>query len=563
MRVQCNGITVNLSDKDFITEGGEGKIYGKNDTIYKIYTDKKKVINPQKIVELSVLDRENIVKPMELVYIAGPEFVGFTMKWIKNTVPLVKLFSNAYKDTNGVSMEQLLKLIDNIKENINYIHSKNILIVDGNEFNYLVDEATLSIPYFIDVDSYQTKNFPATAIMPSIVDYKSKGNFTDLSDWFSFAIVSFQILTGIHPFKGTHPAYSKKDLEGRMKANISVFNKQVLMPPTAKSLDVIPTELKDWYYRLFEKGERIMPPFKYGGVVPIIISAQSIDISLKFDINLVLDFENEIRGHQYLLNNNIFQFDDCIFINKRRYEAPVKKYKYMLNDNFEPIFVYTENKFLKIHSDKQKIQAPVLYSENSFIIENKLFNIYEDKVTEVDRITMNDRTIFSVKNSWNILANATKVFDGFLFSNLLGKYYLNIPYDFTKTKMSIKHIPELEGYRIIDGKRIKNIIVLVGHKDNQYDKIMLKFDNTFENYVCSMFSDTQDIEINFSILENGIGIFLNEENLYIMSVSLKTNEFNIIKDINFIKRNPIIGNSGSTASFYSGKRFYEFKVKQK
>jgi hypothetical protein len=565
MKIKCNGINITLSDKDFITEGGEGKIYGKDKFIYKIYTDKNKVINPNKIKELSVLDMENIVKPIDLVYNAtNNSIVGFTMNWIKNTIPLVKLFSNSYKDVNNVSNEQLLTLIEKIKEVINFIHSKQILIVDGNEFNYLVDEKTLSVPYFIDVDSYQTPNFPATAIMSSIVDYSCKGKFSVYSDWFSFGIVAFQLLTGIHPYKGTHPDYSKKDLEGRMRNNISVFNKDVTLPPTAKSLDVIPSEMKEWFLKIFEKSERLMPPFKFG-VIPTIIITTTVDHSLKFDIKLIIDYPTEIKSYQNIFNNDVIQLEDCIYINRKKYNLPNKKCKYILSDNFEPLFVYVDdNNFLKIENEKEKIQVPTIYSENNFIIENKLFNIYEDKVTEIDRINFGNRTIFSVKNSWNILLNATKVFDGFLFSNILGKFYLNVPYDFDskQVKMAVKHIPELEDYRIIDGRRIKNVIIIIGHKNNQYDKIMVKFDEQFDKYLCHTFSNTQDIEINFTILDNNIGIFLNEENLYIMSSSIKNNNFNVIQDINFIKRNPVICSKGMTATFYSGNKFYEFKVKQ-
>ena len=47
------------------------------------------------------------------------------------------------------------------------------------------------------VDSYQTAHYPATAIMPSVRDWKVPlHDFSELSDWFSFAIVSFQVFLG-------------------------------------------------------------------------------------------------------------------------------------------------------------------------------------------------------------------------------------------------------------------------------------------------------------------------------------------------------------------------------
>ncbi len=566
MNIISNGLKIVLHDKDFITEGGEGKIYGKNNIIYKIYTNPNKVISEKKINELSVLELDNIIKPLNLIYNSKQSAIGFTMKWVNKTFPLVKLFSNSYKDINKIDIKKILKIIDNIKKIIEYIHSKNILIVDGNEFNYLIDDIDKETPYFIDVDSYQTQNFPATAIMPTILDYKSKGHFSTLSDWFSFGIVSFQLLTGIHPYKGTHPDYSKKDLEGRMRKNISVFNKNVILPSTAKSFDIIPDELKQWYYNIFEKEMRIPPPTKHGFIPQIVVSIGDIDISVKFDIKVLFEFAEEILEHQYILNCDIFKFKNIITINKKPYFLPNKDAKYIITNNFEPLFISIENNKLKIeNAGNQKIQIPDIYSNGFFIINNKLFNVFEDKISFVESVYINNKMFFSISNSWDILPNSTKIFDGFAFSDLLGKYYLNIPFDLEKekVKLSVIHIPELEGYRIIDGVRKNNVIVLVVHKDNKYNKVLLKFDKVlFNNYICQIFEDVQDIEINFTVLDTGICIFFNEEKVYIMSNSIKSSAFNIIQDIDLNKINPIISNRGTIATFYSKNKFYEFKVKQ-
>ena len=54
-----------------------------------------------------------------------------------------------------------------------------------------------------------------------------KNGFNKLTDWYSYAIVTFQMYIGIHPFKGIHPDYKPKDLELRMKDGASVFDKKV------------------------------------------------------------------------------------------------------------------------------------------------------------------------------------------------------------------------------------------------------------------------------------------------------------------------------------------------
>ena len=54
--------------------------------------------------------------------------------------------------------------------------------LEAELFSFLID-SSFSIPYHIDVDSYQTDNFPCTAIMDTIRDRRLPfGKFDDLSD---------------------------------------------------------------------------------------------------------------------------------------------------------------------------------------------------------------------------------------------------------------------------------------------------------------------------------------------------------------------------------------------
>ena len=113
---------------------------------------------------------------------------------------------------------------------------------------------------FIDVDSYQTPGFKATALMDSVRDRHCHNNqFTPDTDWFSFGIVSFQMFIGIHPYKGKHPDLA--DMDARMMQNISALNKAVSVPKVCYAFDVIPQAYLCWYKAVFEQGKRCAPPF--------------------------------------------------------------------------------------------------------------------------------------------------------------------------------------------------------------------------------------------------------------------------------------------------------------
>ena len=57
--------------------------------------------------------------------------------------------------------------------------------------------------------------------MDSVRDRHAAG-WNEGTDWFSFALVSFQMFVGIHPYKGKHPAL--KTLDERMAQNVSVLH---------------------------------------------------------------------------------------------------------------------------------------------------------------------------------------------------------------------------------------------------------------------------------------------------------------------------------------------------
>lgn len=58
---------VSLTQKDFLTQGGQGNIYVKNMLVYKIYHDKHKMIPVSKLRELSELSSQNIIKPERII----------------------------------------------------------------------------------------------------------------------------------------------------------------------------------------------------------------------------------------------------------------------------------------------------------------------------------------------------------------------------------------------------------------------------------------------------------------------------------------------------------------
>ena len=299
-----SGKKVTLTDKDYLAEGGEGRIYAKNGLAHKICN---KPIDVRKMSELQHLDAHYIVRPLEFIY-KDKSAVGYTMNLLDSTkvFPLGQLFTKSFKDREHIVNANILDLVKHLKEGFKFVHSKQCLIVDANEFNFMVDRS-LRFSYFIDLNSYQTPTSNATAIMSSIRDWQATSGFSQLTDWFSFGVLTFQMFVGLHPYRsGNHPAVTAKDIEQKLRErclkNISVLNSQTKYPlNAAQPFSNIPKAYLDWYTAMFEQGKRCCPPDDFQAVVIAVNKVSATTSSIKYTSITKLDgkYKGNVDGVVY------------------------------------------------------------------------------------------------------------------------------------------------------------------------------------------------------------------------------------------------------------------------
>ena len=559
MQIFVNGQGINLSQRDFVSKGGEGSVYKRGKVAYKIYEKLDKVIPLAKIGELSSLNRSTIVCPQNPIYDSGKHLCGFTMDWLGgNNTALCKLFTNNFRDSNGITNEMIIELVENIKNDTHYIHQNKCLIVDGNELNYMVAPDFMT-PYFIDVNSWQTPSFPATAIMPSIRDWTSD-KFTEMTDWFSFAIVTFQLFVGIHPFKGTYKKYKANDFRQRVIDGVSVFNTSVLLPPSVRDFNLIPSSYKDWYYRMFEHGNRVPPPNLPGQVGQIQVHIQVIQSTDNFEITTLREFTEQILFHNSQFN-----------VNKTKDHLYIQKTDYKISPDVEVIFTPLEQIpiLVKIENNKVKFKAlnhsdPVLDLDatDKMIINNILFLRNKDKLMEMDFKYLGGKIHPFIKTTWGIEYNSSKLFSNIVHQNVLGKCVLSIPLPtYNKSQFITKMIPELDDYRIIDAKYENKVCVLIAHKGNSYSRIVLVFDDKHEKYTCRIINGVDYNSINFTTLDNGVCVMITEDDA--MEIFLNRIDKPNIKRI----EDPIINSSmrlcksGTELRFFRENKLYKMKMK--
>ena len=559
--VKGSNSKVNLTKNHFIASGGEGHIYALKGVVYKIYQDPKAVIPYSKMKELSSIKNLNVIKPERLVLNNKNKPIGYTMKHVPKTYALCQIFPKAFRDRTGMDTKNVLNLVQKMQRTITDIHKQNILIVDLNEMNFLVDKKFDNV-FFIDVDSYQTQNFPATAIMESIRDRHMAHSkaFTKLSDWFSFCVVSFQMFCGIHPYKGKHP--SIKGMEDRMMANIPVFHKDVKFPKNVLPFDVIPQAYKDWYKAVLFEGKRFAPPTDPVQVIVVPVTITTVTGNENFDITEVYEYGSNIIKYISIDGTRATITSDDLYVGH-------KKIFQTCNKNMHVAITPLMNKVISVNlvggdvllynSSDETVPTHDIKADDIMSYKDRVYIKNNDMISELDFVEMGKSIHAVPKHVGNVMENSTKFYDGVIVQNVLGSFIASV-FPTVGVHRQIQ-CPEFKGYQIIDAKYRDNVLIVIASQKGKYDKFILKFDSNFSSYSVRKVDDISYVGINFIVLDNGIAVHINEnEELEIFSNKKESNTVKVI-DNSLISGDMKLFSDGMQVMFSKGKKLYKLKMK--
>jgi len=474
------GKTIKLGNNDFVSSGGEGKVFAKGDVAFKIYTDASKAISPKKFVELSVLDKDNIIRPLDMILVGGVP-MGYTMRFLKDTTALCQAFTKSFKLRHSMTQEQVLRIVLGLREGISFCHSKNVLIVDLNEFNFLLSKDLREV-YHIDVDSYQTPSFPATAIMESVRDRHSS-RFDQGTDWFSYGVVSFQLFVGIHPYKGTHP--SVKGMDERMKSNLSVFGKNVSIPGCCEKLSVIPEVFARWFKAVFDRGERVPPPASAVAQAQI-AQAEVVKAAGQFRITKIRTYADPIRrvwsdpmtGEYVVLTGEKMYWDNL--------GAMVLNGAVPLVSS-SPLAAWTDGNIVIMDPATRKIKHTEIAAESVHSDGHYLLAKNGPRLTWID---VGPNLSAFPRKTFGVMEKATKIFDNLVVQDMLGACHVSLH---SGGKMYQHRIKELDGHDILNAKSSGGYTVIVSRNKGKKFRMTCKL--SYEVNVWKM-EETDNVEVN-------------------------------------------------------------------
>jgi len=563
---------VRLSKADFKAQGGEAAIYVTGSTAYKIYNDPQRAIPQAKILELSVLGQPNIIRPMDVVIDRQNNPVGYSMRYVGRSYSLCQLFPRAFRLRNNVTPETTLRLVRKLHEGVKHIHTKGILLVDLNELNFLVSEDFTEI-YFIDVDSYQTPSFPATVLMESVRD-RHAHTFTVNSDWFSFAVVSFQMFVGIHPFKGTYRSSQnlpdkESRLDARMRANLSVLHAGVSVPASCLPFSIIPPNYLDWYRAVFEEGKRLPPP--ENAQSPVARSESVVRRNLRsrwFEITEIGEFGGEIIWHDGVITIT----QEGVYFEGKEYPVPEFDVKVAVTPRLRHLVAFfmdgSRLRFRDLTVDEDmSLDVEV---EEFMLSQGRIYLKQRENILEVDfiegspreqlarRAGLTQRILLGVRRAANATMKSTRMFEGLAIQSLLGANYASIP-----ASPGICHqirLLELDAYRILEAKLDGRVLMVVGTKEGRYDKLIFRFAADFSSYDLRVVPDCSSTNINFTVLDSGVVLHLtDEDNLEIFSRLKDAANIKVVQDA-AMQGDVRLFHVGAQALIACGNKLYKIKM---
>jgi hypothetical protein len=551
---------IRLGQSEFKAQGAEGAVYVKGSNAYKIYTDPAHCITQAKIDELSVLVQPSIIRPLELIIDSHNTPVGYAMRSIGKANALCQLFPKAFRQRNNLTPELTLRLVRQLQTGVSHIHSRGILIVDLNELNFLVS-ADFSELFFIDVDSYQTPSFPATVLMESVKDRHAK-TFSFDSDWFSFAIVSFQMFVGIHPFKGTYPPFqhlpdNAAKLDERMRANISVLHSGVSLPAACLPFSVIPPNYLDWYRAVFEDGKRLAPPQAVQAAIPVVgpTLVQSI-ASRKFEVREAREFDSEIIWHDGVITAT----EQSIYFNGQKYPRPPFDAKLMITPRRRHLIAaYHDGTQLRFHNlTMNRAIDTQVKGEEVMISNGQLYIKQYEHIFAIDFVELPNSTLLGLRSVANVMINSTRMFDGIAIQNLLGAHYASIPSAGGGCHQI--RLAELDGAQIVNAKLYRYVLIVLVTNAGRYDKFVFRFAKDFGSYDVRIVPDVMTPDIEFTVLDTGVVLHLiDDDKLEISSSAKDSIRISVVED-EALKDDLKLFHTGKQALMAKGRKLYKFKL---
>ena len=500
---------------DHVASGGEGSIFRKAGIALKVWDDPDRAAKdrmPEKLGLLSSLLRHPcIVAPESLATDRVGRAIGFVMPWVQDAWALPQAFTNDWRAANGFGDAEALAFAARMREVALFAGRAGIVMGDANELNVLgVGIGMTSEPRYIDVDPWVLPGFPGGKILPTVRDWHSPP-FSREADWFAWAVTTFQLLVGVHPYRGTHPGFKRADLEGRMLANASVFDPAVRLSPAARGRDLIPGQLRDWYRAVFHEGFRGEPPeVSPAAHRSAARPAQATTLPATGDLvvreawRLPAGLLRQVAPDVVLLEGGLL----ASMPDGRLYGTahPGAAFARLADGGIAAASAASGMLRFGVLRAAPGASAVMdsagLAAMTAWSAENRLFAVLPDGLLELQPRVVAGRTVALPGRKWSLNANATVFGDSIALLDALGAKFLVAP--FGESSVAVLRVRGLDGLRPVAMiRRGRTAVLSLIDAGGSYHRAVVCFGAGFADCLITL-EDTDDGSLGDAVTDSGI-----------------------------------------------------------
>ena len=346
-----------------------------------------------------------------------------------------------------------------------------------------------------------------------------------------------------------------------MLAKLPLGHKEVKYPKVCLPFDVIPQVYRDWYRALFYEGKRIGPPSEAVQTIVVPVVVQTVTSNESFDIVEMFEYDSNIVKYIYVDGTRATITLDSLYISDKKIPQPSHKNLHVgitPTNKIVSASIVDGNLWL-FNSSDMTIPQYTIRAEDIMSYKGRLYIKNEDIFSEIDFVEMGKNLHAVPRPIANVMTNATKLFDGVVIQNVLGSFVASI---FPESNRHYQiQCPEFKGYQIVDAKFDNNVLMVIGSKNGKYDKFIMKFDKQFATYSQRKVENIAYSGINFTVLDNGIVVHINEnEEIEIFSNQKDSNKVKVV-DNDAIDGDMKLFSDGVKVVFAKGKKLYGLKMK--
>jgi serine/threonine protein kinase len=374
-----------LSNLKSIAAGGEGTIYElSKDTVLKYYHSSRKLDFIPHLESLATLP-DCFLKPID-IYSNGSKVLGFTMKYVdfKHYFIFSSFFNKNFCDSNGITEDFKISILNKIKKELVDLHAKGIVIGDLNQYNIFFSLKGEVI--FVDVDSYQTPTCNhSNVLLDDIKDFLNP--VSDRADMWSFNILAFWATSYAHPFKWVKKGDTSK-LEERIRTFRSYLTEQGIIIPKLYREPTV--KIKEQFSDIFTKSRRYFVDYS-GHTIAANIQISTPMVSMKLAARLVDHDVFDIYGNTELVvfKKNVFK---VVQTNSKGTIGVLGEYKLTSYPGKSYVMYYDENlvtgsktstsvfvdEYLSYFYDKGVVIVSKQDTLHSFDIDTQLSTVYSN-----------------------------------------------------------------------------------------------------------------------------------------------------------------------------------------